>query len=326
VRKETAILNKEALKAIVDGDYNPPAGADVTSLTRELIALLGSSNSDVREGALEILWHWGEAGKYSDAELRDLGETMASNLSAGLGESVTGTVFLRSFSALILEMVVLADEYREAGLVAGKDRLLTREDVLRWHKLAVAAFAGEKDFRGCTEDSGWAHALAHMSDLLGALARSPHLDRTQLEQTLTAVADKLIAPTDTVLLFEEDHRMIRGAVMHTLLRNEVDAEFLHGWVEKLAHTPEGKAWGSVFGADTCDLALNRARVNVRSFLRALYFVLLWGMTNAPYPSQAGNAFSVYYDRPIHARDALLADIEQALRGMNRPMYKDKETP
>jgi hypothetical protein len=249
---------------------------------------------------------------------------MADNLAIGLGESGTDTVFLRSFSALILEMAVHLDQLWDAGLVPDRTAFLSQEEVLRWHTAAVAAFAGEKDLRGCTEDSGWAHALAHMSDLLGALARSPHLDRAHLEQILTAIADKLIAPTDTVLLFEEDHRMIRGAVMHALFRNEIGPEFLHAWVGKLAHRPDGTSWGTVFGADSCDDAANRARTNVRSFLRALYLVLTWGMTNAPYPSQAGNAFSAYYDRQVAARETLLADITAALKSMNRPMYRSEE--
>lgn len=315
------------VQAIIDSGYCVPAGSDLEALTRELTGLLGSPVSALREGALEILWHWGEAGRYSDAELRALGEQTAANLSVGLGESGTDTVFLRSFSALILEMVVLVDLVRAADVDDRKPPLLSPSEVRDWFERALAAFAGEKDFRGCTEGNGWAHALAHMSDLLGALARSPHLDRTHLERILSAVADKLIAPADTVLLFEEDHRMIRGAVMHTLLRNEMEGKFLRSWVDRLAHRPDGAAWGTVFGTDTCDQAANRARTNVRSFLRALYFVLTWGMTNAPYPALVGTAFAEYYDRPVAARDALLADITVALKCMNRPMYRvEQEMP
>lgn len=315
------MLTQHALQAIVDNGYEVPAGADLAALTRELTELLASATSDLRERSLDILSNWGEAGRFSDRDLRDLGEQMSVNLTTGVGESGTDTVFLRSFSALILEMVVLADLLREAGVVADMPPLLSKDDVLRWFERAITAFAREKDFRGCTEANGWAHALAHMSDLLGALARSPHLGRTQLERILTAVADKLTAPTDTVLLFEEDHRMIRGAVMHALLRNEVEQAFLRAWIDKLAHRPDGRSWGTVFGPDTCDHDGNRARVNVRSFLRALYFVLLWGVTNAPYPSYTNTAFAAYYDRPVAARDALLADIASTLRSMNRPMYR-----
>ena len=65
---------------------------------------------------------------------------------------------------------------------------------------------------------------------------------------------------------------------------------------------------------------------VRNFLRSLYFVLLWRMPGPGDAAHEGHPYHAYYDRPIDARDALLADIEQALRAMNRPMYKDKETP
>ncbi len=314
------MLTQHALQAIVDNGYEVPAGADLAALTRELTELLASATSGLRERSLDILSNWGEAGRFSDRDLRDLGEQMSVNLTTGVGESGTDTVFVRSFSALILEMVVLADLLREAGVV-GMPPLLSKDDVLRWFERALAAFAGEKDFRGCTEANGWAHALAHMSDLLGALARSSHLERAHLERILTAVADKLIAPTDTVLLFEEDHRMIRGAVMHALLRNELEPDFLKAWVARLARRPDGTSWGTVFGEDSCDAAGNRARVNVRSFLRALYFVLLWGVTNASYPSYTNTAFSAYYDRPVDARDALLTDIASTLKSMNRPMYR-----
>jgi hypothetical protein len=110
------------------------------------------------------------------------------------------------------------------------------------------------------------------------------------------------------------------------LRNEVQSEFLHTWIEQLSRMPDGRGWGAALGLHECDQAANRARVNVRSFLRSLYFVLLWGMRGPGDAAEHDNPYHAYYDRPIDARDALLADIEHALRGMNRPMYKDKETP
>jgi hypothetical protein len=322
VRKETAILNTETLKAIVDSDYNAPAGADVAALTQELVQLLGSTDSHLREGALEILWHWGEAGRYSDAELRGIGERMSSNISLGLGESGTDTVFLRSFSALILEMVVQADDVRSLGVSEDRTPFLTRDDVLDWYEIALAGFAGEEDFRGFVDGRGWAHALAHKADLLGTLARGRHLDASRLEEILTAMAEKLTRPANVVLTFEEDHRLVRAAV-HVLLRNEIRSEFLHSWIEALSRMPDGKAWGAVLGLHECDQAGNQARVNVRNFLRGLYFVLLWGMRGPGDAAEAGNPYHAYYDRPIEACGALLAEIEQALRGMNRPMYKSE---
>jgi hypothetical protein len=136
------------------------------------------------------------------------------------------------------------------------------------------------------------------------------------------MAEKLTRPADVVLTFEEDHRLVRAAV-HILLRNEVRSEFLHSWIEALSRMPDGKAWGAVLGLHECDQAGNRARVNVRNFLRSLYFVLLWGMPGPGDAANEGHPYHAYYDRPIDARDALLSDIAAALKSMNRPMYKSE---
>jgi hypothetical protein len=252
-----------------------------------------------------------------------MGRKMAENLTRGCGERETDSVFLRSFSALVLEMVVQADDVRSLGVRGNRTPFLTHDQVLDWFASALAGFAGEEDFRGFVDGRGWAHALAHKADLLGTLARGRHLDASHLEQILTAMAEKLTHPADVVLTFEEDHRLVR-AIVHVLLRNEVRAEFLHSWVGQLAHMPDGKPWGTVLGLHECDQAGNLARANVRNFLRSLYFVLLWGMRGPGDAAEAGNPYHAYYDRPIEARDALLAHIERALRGMNRPMYKSQE--
>ena len=315
-------MNREEIQSIVDSNFEIPSGRDLALLTGDLLPLLGSTDSHLREGTLETLGHWGEAGRYSDAELRAIGRRTADNLAIGLGESGTDTVFLRSFSALILEMVVQTDDVRGLGISGDRTPFLAHDQILGWYETALAGFAGEEDFRGFVDGRGWAHALAHKADLLGTLARGQHLDASRLEKILTAIAEKLARPAAAVLTFEEDHRLVR-AVVHVLLRNEVQAEFLRSWVDHLAHMPDGKTWGTVLGLHECDQAGNRARVNVRNFLRSLYFVLLWGMRGPGDAAEAGHPYHAYYDRPIEARGTLLADIEQALRGMNRPMYKSE---
>ncbi len=315
-------MNREEIQSIADSNFEIPSGRDLALVTGDLLPLLGSTDSHLREGTLEILGHWGQAGRYSDAELCAIGHRTADNLAVGLGESGTDTVFLRSFSALILEMVVQADDVRGLGMSGDRTPFLAHDQVLDWYETALAGFAGEEDFRGFVDGRGWAHALAHKADLLGTLARGRHLDASRLEKILTAIAEKLTRPAEVVLTFEEDHRLVR-AVVHVLLRNEVQGGVLHSWVDQLAHTPDGKTWGTVLGLHECDQAGNRARVNVRNFLRSLYFVLLWGMRGPGDAAEADNPYHAYYNRPIEARGTLLADIEQALRGMNRPMYKSE---
>jgi hypothetical protein len=323
--RESGAINRDVIESITGNDFACPEGSAVAEVTGGLLPLLGSTDSHLREGALEILWHWGAAGRYSDAELRGIGERMVLNISLGLGESGTDTVFLRSFSALILEMVIQTDDVRSLGAGADREPFLSHDQVLEWFEASLAAFAGEEDGRGFVDGFGWAHAIAHKADLLGTLARGRHLDAPRLERVLAAITERLARPAEIILAFEEEYRLVRAAV-HVLLRNEVQSEFLRAWIERLSRMPDGRGWGAALGLHECDQAANRARVNVRNFLRSLYFVLLWGMRGPGDAAEHDDPYHAYYDRPIHTRDALLADIEHALRGMNRPMYKDKETP
>ncbi len=323
-RRDNSAVDREALETIVSGGFECPAGTSVAELTRDVLPYLGATDSHLRENTLEILSHWIEAGRYNDEELLAIGRKMAANLSARLGESGTDSVFLRSFSALVLEAVIHVDDLRAIGAVAGQKPFLSHAQVLEWFEAGLSAFDGEVDFRGFAHGQGWAHAIAHKADLLGELARGRHLDAPCLERILVALADKLTRPADTVLLFEEDNRLVRAAV-HVLLRNELDAITLHAWIDRFASLPDGRSWGSTLGLHECDQAGNRARVNTRNFLRCLYFALLWGMRGPGDAAEPGNPHHAYYDRAIEARAALLGDVERALRGMNRPMYKDEES-
>ena len=60
-----------------------------------------------------------------------MGAQMAHNLTVGIGESGTDTVFLRAFSALILATVIFRDEQCEAGIVEGSS-FLSEDEVRGW--------------------------------------------------------------------------------------------------------------------------------------------------------------------------------------------------
>lgn len=321
--RDPIVVDRAILEAVVQDGFRCPPERAVSELTQVLLPLLGATDSHLRENVLEILCHWSQAGLYSDAELLTIGQAMAANLSSRLGESDTDSVFLRSFSALLLESVLRVDDLRAIGAVADREPFLSHDQVLAWFETALSAFLGEMDLRGFVDGKGWAHAIAHKADLLGELARGRHLDSVRLERILGAIADLLTRPSDFVLLFEEDQRIVRAAV-NVLLRDQVGAAFLRTWIESFGRMPDGTSWGSVLGLHECDPSGNRARVNCRNFLRCLYFALLWGMRGPGDAAEEDSPYHPYYDRPIVARDTLLADIEQALRGMNRPMYKDKE--
>ena len=94
---------------------------------------------------------------------------MAAGLGVGLGERDTDSVFRRSFSALMLGECIAPRQRRP--LVAGGK-------VLDWGDRVATWLLREHDLRGFVPGKGWAHAVAHGADAIGALAQSPHVGAT----------------------------------------------------------------------------------------------------------------------------------------------------
>ena len=308
------------MQAIVDDEYRVPEGGDLDVLTSAVEAHLGSTDAFLRETGLEILWQWGQEGRYSDEQLIALGDRMVANVAIGLGESGTDTVFLRAFSALVLAMVVLVDQRCDAGLLEDRSAFVGRERTLDWFERTLACFVAERDRRGLVPDGkGWAHAIAHLADVLSDFAKSPHLGAEHLERLLDAVAAKMIEPADLVHCFYEDERVTQ-MVIDVLRRDIVPMAWLRGWLNTLAHTQDGGHWADVFGLEGCDVRANHARANTRDFLRSLYFQLRIGPRNF-----RSGYLPEHYARPVGVRDDLLEAIVEALKAMDKYFYLKDET-
>jgi uncharacterized protein DUF2785 len=311
-------MNKQSIQALVDNDYKIPEGGNLEEMTTQLEHHLSSLDADVRENSLEVLWQWGMTGLYTDGQLIDLGERMAANLKVGLGKSGTDTVFLRAFSVLGLAMVLIVDQRYEQGQCEGRAPFLSQVKLLEWYEQTLAVLDGENDYRGFVTNAGWAHSVAHISDALRDFARSRHLDTPQLERMLGTIASKLAQPSDAVYSFDEDNRLVQ-AVISVLRRNQIPLSSLNHWLESLSVQPDGSHWADVVSMEGCDEQINNARLNVRSFLRSLYFQLLIGSR-----SHLAKVFPDYYALPIPHREALIAGIVETLRKMDKYFYAREE--
>src|SRR5690348_15668419 len=79
-----------------------PTQRSIGDLTVELTEMLGNPDPQVRDGlAFPALATWIDKGVYDDL-LVGLGDGMSVGLGQGLGECGTDSVFIRSFSALVL--------------------------------------------------------------------------------------------------------------------------------------------------------------------------------------------------------------------------------
>lgn len=246
-------------KQVLSGGLAVPSDRPLDDLTAELTRMLGSTDPAERDGtAYPTLATWVGRGVYDDL-LAGLGDGMAAGLCVGLGagpDSPTADdVFRRSFSALVLAECLQRDNDRG---------LLPPGKVLEWGDRLATWLLRERDLRGYVPGKGWAHAVAHGADAIGALAGSPHLGAPELTVLLDVLADRLLASPGTLLLAGEPDR-IAAATMAVLRRDVVPLTVLEPWVARVAaaaaHAPHGDRDPFLSTADP------------EAFLRALHLQL-----------------------------------------------------
>lgn len=240
-------------------DFAVPAGSSVAELTPMLLDLLGSADAELRdEVAYYTLATWVERDHYTAPELRDIAYRLAANFAVGIGETGTPSVLLRSFSALLLTEAIARDS---------ESSFLDATEVHQLLDRSLVYLAAEQDIRGYVDGLGWAHAGAHIADLLAAFARHPHVRLEQLARIVEGIAAKVKAPSDFVFMDDEDERLA-AAVLDVLDRQLLPVVAVGAWAEGIAK-PQHRDWTTSFR----EPRENVARQNARNFLRTLYLRL-----------------------------------------------------
>lgn len=247
-------------QAIVDADYAVPEGQAASDLVAELISYLGSTDPQLRdEFAYAILARWIARESLTADDLHPLVAPLTANLRHDLGQPQADSVFLRSFSALILAAIVYHDNHHP---------FLTDAEVHDLLDAVLAYFAAEQDVRGYVAAQGWAHSVAHTADLLDELALSRYATPDDLIRILEAIARKL-ATTPTPLLCNEDDRL-SYAVLTVFKRELLAPEAVSSWTSALGALPATLGKAHIFS----DRANQAAYLNTRGFLRSLALRLL----------------------------------------------------
>jgi hypothetical protein len=264
-------------QVVADG-LKVPQERSLVEMTEDLTRMLGDPDPDVRDGiAFPTMATWIDEGVYDDL-LIGLGDGMCHGLDIGLGETETDTVFRRSFSALILTECI--DRTTRAAL--GGPNV-----VLRWGDRIMSWYARERDLRGFVAGKGWAHAVAHGADALGALARSPVLGRLELTVILDVIGDRLLTPTDAFFVCGEGDRLA-FATMPLLRRDVLGIDVLEPWVARLAAGAVGR--GSI------DHNPYLVAGNVQSYLRSLHLQLALNTASAGHPAVRSDLLLVLTDK------------------------------
>jgi hypothetical protein len=210
-------------RAIAHDHYTPPPGSDVPALAEELTGFLSSPDPELRdEIAYSTLASWIVQQKLLDpTALRALSARLRANMTRGIGERETDSVFGRSFSALVLSVVV------------ARDNVEPFLDAADWHAIEAAALAyliAEQDVRGYDPAKGWMHSAAHTADLLKFLGRSRHLEVPGQRRVLDVIAQKL-STAPVVFTHGEDERFARAVLSLTSRKDFADAAFT-SWLQQ----------------------------------------------------------------------------------------------
>jgi uncharacterized protein DUF2785 len=248
-------MDKEFWVAIASNDYAVPEGHTLQELTRTLFGYLGSTDPELRDEIAYIVYaNWLKREMFTKEEVCAHVEELLANLDKGIGETESDSVFLRTFSVLLLAEIVHNDNKKP---LLDKDVIQIILGKGLWH------LGAEKDPRGHIPVTGWAHALAHTADLMLVLGKNRHSEKGDLENILQGIAKKLIHSTNWVYIHGEDDRLA-NAVLMILQRDLVTTGFLQSWLTSLTE-PE-RSWNGAY----VEAGQAKAFHNSRNFLRGLF--------------------------------------------------------
>ena len=307
-------LTMEQIKSIMENNFQIPSGYSLMEITPVVIEKLGSIDSDIREGCLEILYAWIMNGEYNDTTLISLGDQLISLTHTGLVQEISDHVFLRAFVALEVAGILVFDERCENGEIEGRNAFLTLEVVKRWFNTALEYYQQERDYRSYVVGKGWAHSIAHGADLFRDFAKHRLIQKEEILQIFQLFKQKLASPSLRMFNGKEELR-IASAVYTALLRNKLDIHDISQWLSSLFDPFQEKPFWE-FAKEPEKL---NGYFHVERFFKDFYLMIKFGI------SRKGSRAHPYYDVPLQNRDEILKPLEQCiLKADNNSFYYKQE--
>ncbi|MFJ7734671.1 DUF2785 domain-containing protein [Lysinibacillus sp. NPDC097231] len=170
-------------------------------LLHSMLAHIGSTNSELRDNLIYgSFYDWIlEKNLLDHSRLTELLDFSMNNLLCkGIEERESDLVFTRTFTSLLLALILFRDH---------------QDDFLSQHKLddckdkLLAYLAAEKDVRGYVTGKGWAHSVAHVSDAIDELVKNPKISKETYVDFLHALWN-MILRNDYVFIHNEDERLL----------------------------------------------------------------------------------------------------------------------
>ncbi len=186
-----------------------------------LIEQVGSTDPEIRDSLVYRLFSlYYSRSDFSNSWKQEIFNEMLKKSQLGLGERDTDSVFTRSFAQLVLAHAVQLD---------GEERTLQEESVQQLFQQLPQYWGQEKDVRGYVDEKGWAHSIAHASDLVKMSAQHPLFTTRQAVEQLQQV----YAVLTIGLVYIDDEMERMATAILSLFKHLPDEEIAMEWVEQL---------------------------------------------------------------------------------------------
>ncbi|RAZ81251.1 DUF2785 domain-containing protein [Planococcus halotolerans] len=219
----TAPELKEILKQIQLGEKEWD-GEDGDVLIASMLEHIGSTDSTLRDAYIYGTFCKLEMEKkLDDSLLKELLDTCLTTdmLFKGIRETGRDSVFTRSFTTLLVAVVLYSDNESE---------FLSEEKINEVKNKMIVYMNAEKDLRGFVAGKGWAHSIAHAADVFDELAKSRFTDPEMFAELLSPLWKKALV-SDTVYIHDEEERILNPIV--EMLKRGLDFQVVESLLQEL---------------------------------------------------------------------------------------------
>lgn len=253
---EKESILKERLIEIRSNNHLLEKHEDYYPIGLEMLENIGSLDSELRDKLIySTLFYWISKNRFTFEQLKALLDISLDeeHIFYKLGDKDEDAVFKRTFSVLIVALII--NKHREENFLSDEQLYEVKDKLLQY-------MLNEQDVRGYVEVKGWAHSAAHTADALDELVQCDCFSAADLMDILNTIKDKVCIGY-YVYIDEESERMVTpvlNALNRRLLSNLEIIKWLQGFKAKI---PDGN-----------HIEEFHLMVNIKGFLRSLYFRLL----------------------------------------------------
>jgi hypothetical protein len=235
-------------------DFKLPDDARRQALALDLVACLGSTDQELRDGvAYSALAEWMRGKQLTPATVGTMMDRLVALLAPDRADPAG---VQRPFAALTLAEVVRFDRV---------EAFMTAQQLQQLVDISTRYLQSIRDYRGFDEHEGWRHGVAHTSDVMLQLAVNPRTTKTQLDQMLAAIATQVAPPGEHVYTYGEGDRLAQ-AVFYIAKRKLHTADEWKKWLEQVSAPAPLKSWQEAWGSQR-GIAKHQ---NTMQFLSMLY--------------------------------------------------------